>query len=139
MGDSGRSAIVPGQPDSSELLRRVTSHDPEVFMPPPDQPRRPSEADIALLRQWISEGAAWEAHWAFTAPQKRPLPDAAYTNPIDSFVSQRLRQEGLAFSPEAPPEQLIRRMFLDLIGLPPTHSSCSSTFPRARRPQHRCS
>ena len=120
MGDSGRSAIVPGQPDSSELLRRVTSHDPEVFMPPPDQPRRPSEADIALLRQWISEGAAWEAHWAFTAPQKRPLPDAAYTNPIDSFVSQRLRQEGLAFSPEAPPEQLIRRMFLDLIGLPPT-------------------
>jgi hypothetical protein len=119
-GESGRVAIVPGQPDASELMRRVTSHDAEIQMPPPDQARRPSEADIALLRKWITEGAPWEDHWAFTAPKKVPLPDPAFSNPIDSFVSHRLRQEALQFSPEAPPERLIRRMFLDLIGLPPS-------------------
>lgn len=119
-GESGRPAIIPGQPEASELLRRVTSHDPDELMPPPDQPRRPTAADIELLRQWIAEGAAWEEHWAFTAPQKAQLPDPVHANPIDSFVSHRLQQEGLSFTAEAPSEQLIRRLFLDLIGLPPS-------------------
>jgi hypothetical protein len=119
-GDSKQPAIVPGQPDSSELLKRILSHDPDTMMPPPDQPRRPAEADIAVLRQWISEGAAWEDHWAFLPPQKTPLPNPAFTNPVDSFVAHRLQREGLRFSPAAPPELLIRRLFLDLIGLPPT-------------------
>ena len=119
-GESKQPAIVPGQPDSSELLKRLLSHDPEVVMPPPDQPKRPSAADIAVLRQWISEGAAYEDHWAFTPPKKTPLPNPAITNPIDSFVSHRLQREGLRFSSVAPPEQLIRRLFLDLTGLPPS-------------------
>jgi len=119
-GESQQPAIVPGQPDSSELLKRILSHDPDIVMPPPDQPKQLSAGDVDILRRWIAEGAVYEEHWAFTPPQKTPLPEPAITNPIDSFVSHRLRREGLSFSPAAPPEQLIRRLFLDLIGLPPT-------------------
>ncbi|MFM7057034.1 MAG: DUF1553 domain-containing protein [Planctomycetota bacterium] len=119
-GESRQPAIVPGQPDSSELLKRILSHDPDTVMPPSDQPKQLTAAAIEALRHWIAEGAPFQDHWAFTAPKKTPLPAPAFTNPIDSFVSHRLQREGLRFSPAAPPEQLARRLYLDLIGIPPT-------------------
>ncbi len=119
-GDSGKPAIVPGHPDDSELLKRLASHDPDVVMPPPSRPKRPTDADTAILRQWIAEGAKYEQHWSFTAPQKRPLPANGQQNPIDAFVADRLQREGLSFAPEAASEILCRRIYLDLVGLPPS-------------------
>lgn len=119
-GESGTAAIVPGNPDSSELIQRMISHDADVVMPPLSQQKRPTETEIATLRQWITEGAKFESHWAFTPPVKVPLPPVKATNPIDAFVGDRLQREGLKFSPQASPEILCRRLYLDLIGVPPT-------------------
>lgn len=119
-GESGSAAIIPGHPDKSELLARMLSHDADVVMPPPSQEKRPTEAEIAILRQWIQEGAKYEAHWAFTAPVRPAAPSVPEHNPIDAFVAARLQKEGLKFSPPASPEILCRRLYLDLIGVPPT-------------------
>lgn len=119
-GDSGKPAIIPGDHSGSELIRRLTSTDPDLMMPPPDAAKRPAAADIELLRSWIADGAAWDEHWAFTRPQKQALPVPEFTSPVDSFVAARLQQHGLQFSPEASPHELCRRLYLDLIGLPPT-------------------
>ena len=119
-GDSGSPAIVAGNPDASEILKRIASHDPDVMMPPPAKSKRPTAAEADMLRQWITEGAVYEQHWSFTPPQKQALPTAGVTNPIDSFVADRLRKEGLDFAPEASVEILCRRLYLDLVGLPPS-------------------
>ncbi len=119
-GDSGTPAIIPGNHSGSELMRRLTSSDPDLIMPPPDAARRPSAAEIELLQKWIADGAPWEEHWAFTRPRRQALPVAEFTNPVDSFVAARLHQNGLEFAPEASPHALCRRLYLDLIGLPPT-------------------
>jgi mono/diheme cytochrome c family protein len=119
-GDSGSPAIVAGNPDASEILKRLASHDPDVMMPPPAKSKRPTAAEADMLRQWITEGAVYEQHWSFTPPQKQALPTAGVTNPIDSFVADRLRKEGLDFAPEASVEILCRRLYLDLVGLPPS-------------------
>jgi hypothetical protein len=122
VGKSGRRTIVPGKPGESELIARVTSTDPEGRMPyhgpalPPQQ--------IALLREWIKQGAKWEDHWAFVAPKPQPLPavkqSAWARQPLDRFILARLEKEGLAPSPEADKASLLRRVSLDLTGLPPT-------------------
>jgi mono/diheme cytochrome c family protein len=121
-GSSGRATIVPGNPQASELIARVTATDPEARMPyhaPPLQPQQ-----IALLRQWIKEGAHWTDHWAFVAPTARPLPmvtNAAWPRqPTDRFILARLEQQGLGPSPEATRAELLRRVSFDLTGLPPT-------------------
>ncbi len=119
-GESGLSAIVPGKPDESELMRRVVSHDPDIIMPPPDQKKPVSEAQIQTLRQWITEGAKYEAHWAFTPPTKSALPDGGGAHPIDAFVLDRLKKENLTHSERADSHTLCRRIYLDLIGLPPS-------------------
>jgi hypothetical protein len=122
--DSGARAIVPGRPDQSELVRRVFADDPDEVMPPPDanKPLRPE--DKQTLKQWIAQGAKFQTHWAFTAPQRPPLPpvkDAAWPRTaIDRFILARLEAEGLRPSPEAERATLIRRLTLDLTGLPPT-------------------
>ena len=121
----GYAAIVPGNPGRSELWRRVDVDDPEERMPPPDSNRRPLSADEKeRVRRWIEEGAKYEPHWAFVPPERPPLPavrdDAWCRNPVDRFVLARLEREGIAPSPDAAPETLIRRLFLDLTGLPPT-------------------
>lgn len=120
-------AIVPGAPDQSELIRRVFSTDPEVQMPPPRAHAVVTDAQKELLRQWIAEGANYEPHWAFVPPQ-RPIPpplndpelQRRTRNAIDRFVWSRLEGEGLRPAPEADRYTLIRRLSLDLIGLPPT-------------------
>ena len=122
--DDGEHPIVPGKPDSSELIRRITSDDLTERMPPKDSGKTLSKNDIELLRRWIQEGAKWEKHWAFVRaarPAEPPVknPHAA-RNEIDRFVLARLEAEGLKPSPEANRETLIRRLSFALIGLPPT-------------------
>lgn len=121
-GKSGRPTVVPGSPRASELMTRVTSHDPETRMPYRSAPLEAREID--LLRQWIEEGAPWEDHWAFVAPKSATPPEVKLAQwprqPLDRFVLERLEQEGLAPSPEATKEELLRRVSLDLTGLPPT-------------------
>lgn len=119
-GDSGVAVIVPGQPEQSELIRRVTSTDAEVIMPPPSHNKPLSPQQIATLTQWVKDGANYESHWAFTAPQKGPVPPVGAPHPVDAFVISRLQERGLSLSPAANSNALCRRVYLDLIGLPPT-------------------
>ena len=122
VGKSGRRTIVPGKPDASELIARVTSTDPAVRMPYHAPPLPPQQ--IALLRRWIKEGARWEDHWAFVAPKPQPLPAVKRSDwarqPLDRFILARLERESLEPSPEADKSALLRRVSLDLTGLPPT-------------------
>ncbi|MEQ9411408.1 MAG: PSD1 and planctomycete cytochrome C domain-containing protein [Fuerstiella sp.] len=114
------SIIVPGKPDASELLVRITSDNPDVKMPPPDSHRKQlTGQEIQVLRRWIMEGAEWGRHWSFEKPIRPPVPGGA-KHPIDAFVRQRLQQADLPWSPEASKRTLIRRVSLDLTGLPPT-------------------
>ncbi|MBI4601572.1 MAG: PSD1 domain-containing protein [Planctomycetes bacterium] len=126
---SGRTAIAPGKPAESELVRRVRSEDPSFRMPPPEAQKTLSEAEAATLERWIAEGAAYREHWAFVRPARPPLPavgDAAGErgawprNEIDLFILERLEAEGLAPSSEADPVTLVRRATLDSTGLPPS-------------------
>ncbi len=125
---SGERAIVPGEPSASELVRRITSDDERERMPPKSSGKTLSVAQRELLTRWIEQGADYQVHWAFVAPQRPPLPSAAAwaRNPIDCFVIARLQQEGLAPSPEAERTTLLRRVTLDLIGLPPTLDEISA-------------
>src|SRR5262245_23820809 len=106
-------AIVPGKPETSELYRRLTTDDADDRMPPAKTKRTLSAGQIAILRRWISEGAPWKTHWAFVPPRR-------VEGSIDSFVQERLRREGLRPSPEAGRATLLRRVSLDLTGIPPT-------------------
>ena len=119
-GESGLKAVVPGKPDESELLRRITSDDAEVLMPPPHLNKPLSAAQIGTLKLWLAEGAKYESHWAFTAPAKKRLPEVGTAHPVDAFVLARLQQEHLAPSPKGSDSEICRRIYLDLIGLPPT-------------------
>lgn len=117
--------IKPGDPSASEILSRVTSNDKEVVMPPPDSGHDKLTPDqVDLLRRWIQQGADWSAHWAFVAPVRPEEPQVRQTdwvsNPIDAFVLRRLEAEQINPSPRADKVTLLRRLSLDLIGLPPT-------------------
>ena len=118
-GSSGDPAIVPGDPDKSELYRRITSHDADLVMPPPAEKKPLTDAQKAVVRRWIAEGAKYETHWAFVPPAKVPLPAGA-AHPVDAFVRNRLRREKLTPAGPAPSHALCRRLYLDLIGLPPS-------------------
>jgi hypothetical protein len=122
VGKSGRPTIVPGKPEESELIARVTSKDPEARMPYHAPPLPPQQ--IALLRRWIKEGAKWEDHWAFVAPKAQTLPAVKRPNwvrePLDRFILARLEKENLTPSPEADKSALLRRVSFDITGLPPT-------------------
>ena len=119
-GESGTPAIVPGQPEQSELITRISSTEADVVMPPPRHNKPLSAKQIATLRQWIKDGAKYESHWAFTAPRKANLPDAGTSHPVDAFVVSRLKDRSLSLSPQAPSAALCRRLYLDLVGLPPS-------------------
>lgn len=119
-GDSGTPSIVPGKPHDSELIRRISSGDPDVLMPPSDHNKPLSETQIATLTQWIAEGANYESHWAFSAPEKAPLPNVGTSHPIDAFVVSHLASRSLTPAPQASDSTLCRRIYLDVIGLPPS-------------------
>ncbi len=120
---SGERSVVPGKPDQSELLRRLTTNDPDELMPPPDDGKKLSAEQRNLLRKWVSTGAEWSTHWAYrprskTAPPK--VKDAEWVrNPIDRFVLAQLESAGVPPSPAANGYTLIRRLYYDLLGLPP--------------------
>ena len=119
-----RSMIVPGNALQSELWRRITSDDPEHVMPPPSARKTLSESQKELLKRWIDEGAIWGQHWSLSPPARHPRPDAA-TDPwsrtmIDAWVLESLRSRNLQPAPPADPYTLVRRIHLDVIGLPPT-------------------
>src|SRR6266567_3731554 len=121
----GHSAIVPGEPLASELIRRVTSSDTARRMPPAYSGAvKLSSREIDLLTHWIEQGAQWQKHWAFIPPTRPELPEISDRswprNPIDYFVKAKLDAEGLKPAPEAAKRVLIRRVSFDLTGLPPT-------------------
>jgi hypothetical protein len=121
----GYAAVAPGEPEASELLRRVTSDDEYERMPPPDSGKAAlSPEQVALLKRWIAEGAEYQRHWAFQPIARPDVPRVQNADwprgAIDRFVLARLEKEGLRPSPEADRPALIRRLSLDLTGLPPT-------------------
>ncbi len=120
---AGRAVVTPGKPDGSDLLHRVTAKNAGV-MPPPDSGRRLTEAEVDVLRRWIAQGAKYAAHWAYVPPRLPELPAVKQAgwvrNPIDRFILARLEKAGLKPSPEADRATLLRRVSLDLTGLPPT-------------------
>jgi hypothetical protein len=134
---SGRVAIVPGKPERSEMLRRLTAHDDKARMPPPASKLAVTAAEVATLRRWVAQGAPYAAHWSFLPlPAEVALPpvkDAAWgKNGIDAFVLSRLEHAGLQPSAPATPEVLARRLGLTLTGLPPSDSQ-RDEFLRAGR------
>ena len=123
-GDAKKSAIVPGDPGASALLKRITTDDPDDRMPPPESGKEAlSPEQVALVEAWIAEGAPWKGHWAFAAPVAEAPPAITHENwprnVIDPYILARIEAEGLTPSPEAGRETLIRRLSFDLTGLPP--------------------
>jgi hypothetical protein len=116
-------SIVPGDAESSELVRRVFAASEYEIMPPPEHPHELTDQQKELLKRWVAEGAPYQPHWAFVAPQRPPLPELEDTDwvrhPIDAFILAQLRQRGLQPAPEADRYTLARRVSLDLTGLPP--------------------
>ncbi|MBM83069.1 MAG: hypothetical protein CMJ78_21115 [Planctomycetaceae bacterium] len=120
----GKSAIVPGKPTQSELIARITSADAETRMPPVDTGKKLTQKEIQKLVTWIKGGASYERHWSFNPPNAAPIPEVSSKvwprNSIDYFILARLDAESLGPSEDASPNVLLRRLSLDLIGLPPT-------------------
>jgi len=121
---SGKPAIVPGDPDSSELVKHINSHDPDEVMPKPKHGSRLSDSEIQTLTEWIRQGAKWEEHWSFMPPQEPAEPVLKRTDwavlKSDRLVLAKLEVEGLSPAPEASKAEWFRRVSLDLTGLPPT-------------------
>jgi hypothetical protein len=121
----GFAAIVPGNIDDSELIYRILSDDEDEVMPPPGKGEPFTKEEVELLKQWIKEGAEYEVHWSYQKPARPEVPKVSsktlkVRTPVDAFVLERLNQEKLNPSPEADRYTLIRRVSLDLTGLPPT-------------------
>lgn len=121
---SGETPIVPGKPNQSELVRRIFSKNADEVMPPPETKHVLTDAQKDILKRWIASGADYQPHWAFVAPKAATPPAPKQRgwvqNPIDNFILARLAKEGLKPSPPADNATLVRRLYLDLIGLPPT-------------------
>jgi hypothetical protein len=120
----GGVAIAKGDPENSLLMRRVTATDPAKMMPPEEAHKPLKPEQVAVLRQWIEEGAEYQEHWAFVKLEREPLPDVKNTawprNPIDRFVLAKLEAAGFSGAPAADKHALLRRVTFDLTGLPPT-------------------
>src|SRR3954466_6401600 len=122
---SHESAIVAGDPDSSELVRRVSSNDPEERMPPAAAKKPPlTKEQIELVRKWIKAGAKYEPFWAYIPPQRQSVPQVKHTawprNDIDRFLLAKQEAQKLGPGPAADRVTLVRRLYFDLTGLPPT-------------------
>ncbi len=128
--DSGKTPVVPGRPELSEVYRRLTTDDPDQRMPPPDAPRQLNSREVEIIRAWIEQGASWSDHWAFQIPAKsRPIPEIHSKwgrNGIDAFTQQAMALNSRQPAPEADKRRLIRRVTFDLTGLPPTSEEVRS-------------
>ncbi|MGV3486460.1 MAG: PSD1 and planctomycete cytochrome C domain-containing protein [Planctomycetaceae bacterium] len=120
--DHAATAIVPGDPDASEVIERLTTDDPDLQMPPPEMQKRPTAQEVEILRRWIAEGAEFEGHWSYQPIRCPDLPTPAgpASTEIDRFVIAALEKNGLTLAPRLDRRQLIRRASYDLIGLPPS-------------------
>jgi hypothetical protein len=120
----GHLPLVAGSVEKSELFRRITTKSGDDLMPPPDSGKKLSARQIEIIRRWIDQGAAWQPLWSFIPPHRPELPDVTDANwcrnPIDRFILAKLDAEHLSRSPEADKATLIRRLYFDLLGLPPT-------------------
>ncbi len=130
----GHIPIVPGKPEASDLLKRITTTDPDDVMPPPKTGKKLTSDQVRLFKDWIVQGAKYEGHWAFTPPVRPPVPPLRNSaevprNAIDNFILARLEREQLAPSPEADRRTLIRRLSLDLTGLPPKPEEVEAFVP----------
>lgn len=126
-GESGEKAIIPGNPDASELVRRILSDDADLVMPPTASKKsRLTTSQISILKRWVEQGAEYTSHWAFKAPERSSIPQSSNApgswprNPIDAFILDKLKREHLSPAPETDRITWLRRLSLDLIGLPPT-------------------
>ncbi len=130
--NDGVIAVVPGDPGKSALIARITSTDPDEVMPPPKQHKTISPAQVGLLKEWIKQGAKWGKHWSYEKVVRPAVPgsQAGEVSPIDAFLAQRLQREGLKFSPTADAATLIRRVALDVTGLPPTLEELDLFLPK---------
>jgi Protein of unknown function (DUF1553)/Protein of unknown function (DUF1549)/Planctomycete cytochrome C len=135
---NGGAAVVPGDLDSSELVLRIVDDDPDARMPPPKSGKALTQAQVETLRRWVAEGAEWRGHWAFIPPKRPTVPEVTDPrwshNPIDAFLLKTMQGRGLKPSPEADKVALIRRLSLDLTGLPPTIAEVDA-FVADDRPQ----
>ena len=122
--EDASQAIVSRQPYKSELIKRVLSTDPDMIMPTPESKLSLTDREKAILIKWIEDGAEWKGHWAYTVPVKEELPivksEDLIQNPIDNFILAKLEEEGTSFSQQADKATLLRRLSLDMTGLPPT-------------------
>lgn len=126
----GVRAIVPGKPDESDAIVRLFSDDPDEKMPPPDSHKKVTEEQRKLIKRWVAEGAVYEPHWAYIPPKRPAIPtvsDERYPmlNAIDAFISARLAEKQIVPAGEADRRTLLRRLALDLVGLPPTPEEVS--------------
>jgi hypothetical protein len=138
-GESGEATVVPGNPAASEMIRRITSDDPDDRMPPIDEhPEGLTRDEIRTLTTWVKEGADWGEHWSFISPEARPLPDASNPGwakqPLDRFILARLDAERLAPAEPASPTEWLRRATFDLTGLPPSASELRNFEAALREP-----
>ena len=130
----GVTAVVPGKPDASELIARIMTADEDDMMPPKKSGKHLTDAQKATLRRWIAEGANFENHWSFDAPKHGTPPTiAGASHPVDRFIQARLALEKLTPSPMADSATLIRRVSLDLIGLPPTPAEVDAFLGAAKK------
>ena len=125
--NKGHFAIVPGNPDKSELIKRVSSNDPAIMMPIPESHlARLTTDEIKLFKKWIEQGAKYEKHWAFVAPVKAPLPEVSNSkwvkNEIDPFILEKMEAKGFSPNESASKEVLIKRAFVDITGLAPSYA-----------------
>src|SRR5262245_1009589 len=135
-----KRAIVPGKSDESELIRRILAEEVTERMPPEETHKTLTTTQKETLKRWIAEGAQYQPHWAYIVPKRPVVPQvvrrqSAIRNPIDSFLQARLEKEGITPSPEADTRTLLRRVSLDLTGLPPTSAEltkfCTDIEPQA--------
>src|SRR5262249_5542438 len=121
---NGHRAVTAGDVNASELVKRIAADKPALRMPPAYSGLKLSAKELDLLKQWISGGSRWQKHWSLIPPRKPDTPEVGnkswIVNPVDAFVLARLEKEGLQPSPEAGREALIRRVSLDVTGIPPT-------------------
>lgn len=129
----GYTAITPGKPEDSELIERINSTDPDLVMPPATHRKRLSDQQKALLQQWVKQGAKWSEHWAYVAPKRVHSTSTGTVNSqtvnsnwIDQFIHNKLDEHNLKPSPQSERHILLRRIYFDLIGLPPTSAEVAA-------------
>jgi Protein of unknown function (DUF1553)/Protein of unknown function (DUF1549)/Planctomycete cytochrome C len=134
VAESGKKAIVPGDPNHSELIRRINGNDPEERMPYKKEPL--SKEEINILTQWIKEGAEWGDHWAYLKVEQQKIPKASTwaKNDVDYFIEQKFAEQKFTPAPEADKATMLRRASLDVIGLPPTASK-AKLFLESKNPE----